>query len=91
MEGYSNEEVNMNRLRSIDRALMASRLVQPEFFERTEEAIIGTEKNPGPIPEKFRKVCADAQITDQELIDHILEIIVAARKVYLGHAPGVIW
>ncbi len=80
----------MDRLRSIDRALMAGRLVQPEFYEKTEKAIKGPEGK-GPDKELFLGVCRDAQISDKELIEHMWDMVVAARKVYMGQAPGQIW
>lgn len=81
----------MDRLRAVDRALMASRLVQPQFYARTEKAIKGP-KGRGPPNEKlFREVCGDAQITDEELINHMWNIVVAAKRVYMGQAPGIIW
>jgi hypothetical protein len=85
---YSNQKLNMDRLRAIDRALMAGRLVQPQFYEKTEKAIKGPK---GPNKDLFLDVCKDAQITDTELIEHMWDIVVAAQKVYMGHAPGQIW
>ena len=90
MREYSSNELNLDRLKAFDRALMASRLVQPEFYQKTEEAIKGKDGR-GPDKELFMNVCAEAKITDKELIDHMWEIVFAARKVYLGHAPGQIW
>jgi hypothetical protein len=88
MKAYSNEKLNMDRLRAMDRALMASRLVQPQFYEKTEKAIKGLK---GPDKKLFLDVCKDAQITDTELVEHMWEIVVAAKKVYMSHAPGQIW
>jgi hypothetical protein len=88
---YSDKELNLDRLRAYDRALMASRLLQPEFYQKTELAIIGTEKNPGPSRTLFFEVCKEAQITDAKLVKHMWEIVVAAKTVYMGQAPGIIW
>jgi hypothetical protein len=88
MKAYSNEKLNTDRLRAMDRALMASRLVQPQFYEKTEKAIKGSK---GPDKKLFLDVCKDAQITDTELIEHMWEIVDAAKKVYMSHAPGQIW
>lgn len=90
MKAYSNEKLNMMRLQAMDRALMAGRLVQPEFYQKTEEAIRGPDGK-GPNRQLFLETCKAAQITDTELIGHMWEIVVAAKKVYMSHAPGQIW
>jgi hypothetical protein len=90
MKAYSNEKLNMNRLQAMDRALMASRLVQPQFYEKTEKAIKGPDGK-GPNKDLFLGVCKDARITDTELIEHMWDIVVAAKKVYMGQSPGIIW
>ena len=81
--------MNIDRLRSIDRALMAGRLVQPELYDKTEKAIKNTDEKRSK--KEFYDVCRDAKITDMELVDHMWEIVVAARSVYMGQAPGIIW
>jgi hypothetical protein len=91
MKGYDNAELNRDRVMAYDRALMASRLLQPEFYQKTELAIIGTEKEPGPNKELFFQVCEEAQITDAKLVKHMWKIVVAAKSAYLGQAPGIIW
>lgn len=90
MERYSNEKLNMDRLQALDRALMASRLVQPEFYQRTEAAILG-KGGKGPDRKQFFDVCKAAQITDMDLVEHMWEILYAARKVYMGQSPIILW
>jgi hypothetical protein len=89
MKGYTDEKLNMDRLRALDRALMASRLVQPEFYPQTEMAILGDGK--GPNKELFFNVCEKAHITDKELVQHMWEIVNASKRVYLGHSPAILW
>lgn len=85
MKGYSNETLNLWRLQSIDRALMAGRLVEPEFYEDTEKAI----KEPNE--KLFYETCERAKIFDQELIAHMWDIIEKAYSVYQGQSPGFLW
>jgi hypothetical protein len=84
MKAYSNEKLNMDRLRAMDRALMASRLVQPQFYEKTEKAIKGPK---GPNKELFLDVCKDAQITDTELIEPHVGYSGCREKSLYGPSP----
>jgi len=74
------------RLEALDRAYMASKLVDKKHFKNMAIAI---EHRDGAT---FKKTCGDAGITDQGLIDHMWEIIDAAYPAVYGlHAPGPIW
>jgi len=45
----------------------------------------------GPDRQLFFAACKEAQITDMELVEHMWEIVHAAKKVYLGQSPIILW